>query len=77
MGVYANKNLLDWFVAAYEKLPSKIDMGKGCIRFKKIEEIPFDLIGELAKKIDVQAWIEMIETNTAKAAETRKASSKK
>ena len=77
MGVYANKSLLEWFVAAYEKLPTKLDMGKGCIRFKKIEEIPFDLIGELAKKIDVQAWIEMIETNTAKAAETRKASSKK
>ena len=51
MGVYANKNLLDWFAAAYEKLAAKLDMGKGSIRFKKPEEIPFWLLGELVKKL--------------------------
>ncbi len=52
MGIYANKELLDWFVGEYPKhVKRKLDMGKSCIRFKKIEEIPYDLIGELVSKI--------------------------
>ena len=73
MGVYANKNLLDWFEGEYEKLPSKLDMGKGCIRFKKPDEIPFELIGELVKKMEVQQWIEIMENNIATAAKNKKA----
>ena len=47
MGIYANKNLLDWFVAEFPKhTKTKIEMGKSCIRFKKIDDIPFDFIGE-------------------------------
>ncbi len=77
MGVYASKDLLDWFVAEYEKVPYKLDMGKGCIRFKKPEEIPFELIGELVKKVTVKQWIEMIESNLSAAAKNRKAAVKK
>ena len=77
MGVYASKDLLDWFVAEYEKVPYKLDMGKGCIRFKKPEEIPFELIGELVKKINVQQWIGIMETNLATAAKNRKVAVKK
>ena len=73
MGVYANKSLLDWFVESYEKIPFKLDMGKGCIRFKKIEQIPFELIGELVKKLNVQQWIEIMESNIAAAAKNKKA----
>ncbi|NOU37140.1 MAG: DUF1801 domain-containing protein [Ferruginibacter sp.] len=55
MGIYGDKNLLDWFLTEYAKQSSKkIDMGKSCIRFKKMEDIPFQLIGELAAKITVQ-----------------------
>ena len=58
MGIYANKDLYDWFVAEYPKYSTrKLDMGKSCIRFKKFEEIPFDLIGELVTKISVEDWI--------------------
>ena len=77
MGVYASKDLLDWFVAAYEKMPSKLDMGKGCIRFKKTEEIPFELIGELAKKVIVQQWIDIMEGSIAAVAKNKKIASKK
>lgn len=77
MGVYASKELLDWFVGAYEKVSSKLDMGKGCIRFKKPEEIPFELIGELAKKITVQQWIDTMEGNIAAAAKNKKVAAKK
>lgn len=62
MGIYANKELLDWFLDEYPKYcKRKIDMGKSCIRFKKIEEIPFALIGELASKMSVDKWIEIYE----------------
>lgn len=62
MGIYANKELHDWFVSEYPKHSSrKLDMGKSCIRFKKFEEIPFDLIGELITKVSVEEWIETYE----------------
>lgn len=63
MGIYANKDLYDWFVAEYPKYSTrKLDMGKSCIRFKKFEEIPFDLIGELVTKISVDEWIATYES---------------
>jgi hypothetical protein len=58
MGIYADKNLESWFVSEYPKhVKSKLDMGKSCIRFKKVDDIPFDLIGELAAKVSVEDWI--------------------
>jgi uncharacterized protein YdhG (YjbR/CyaY superfamily) len=66
-GIYAIPKLHDWFVTEYPKhCKRKLDMGKSCIRFKKIEEIPFDLIAELCQKITVEQWIEVYETNTKK-----------
>jgi len=64
MGIYAKKELLDWFVKEYTKYCKyKLDMGKSCIRFKKMDDIPFDLIGELTSKMTVNEWI-----NTYKSA---------
>lgn len=64
MGIYADKELMDWFVGEYPKHCSrKLDMGKSCIRFKKIEEIPYDLIGELSSKVSPKEWIETYESN--------------
>jgi Domain of unknown function (DU1801) len=62
MGLYMNKELLDWFVATYpQHSKKKLDMGKSCIRFKKMDDIPIQLIGELAAKMSPQAWIEFYE----------------
>ena len=62
MGIYANKNLESWFVSEYPKhVKSKLDMGKSCIRFKKMDDIPFDFIGELAAKVSVEDWISIYE----------------
>lgn len=62
MGIYAKPSLLEWFVEAYAKASTqKLDMGKSCIRFKKAEYIPFELIGELVKKMSVENWIEVYE----------------
>ncbi len=63
MGIYANPELLDWFVNEYPKhSKSKLDMGKSCIRFKKVNEIPLELIGELVAKMSVNEWIELYES---------------
>lgn len=63
MGIYANPELLEWFTTEYPKHSlQKLDMGKGCIRFKKLDQIPFDLIAELARKMTVEDWITCYET---------------
>lgn len=67
MGIYADTKLLEWFVSEYPKhCKHKLDMGKSCIRFKKFEDIPYDLIGELMQKISVKAWIAMYEAQLRK-----------
>ena len=67
MGVYVKPELHDWFVAEYPKhCKSKLDMGKSCIRFKKMEDIPYDLISELVTKMTVQDWISFYEKNYKK-----------
>ncbi|MCB9332150.1 MAG: DUF1801 domain-containing protein [Lewinellaceae bacterium] len=64
MGLYANEELLKWFVAEYPKhSKTKLDMGKSCIRFKKPEAIPFQLIAELMQKMSVDDWVELYETH--------------
>ena len=58
MGVYADPKLLKWFTEEYAKqVKGKLDMGKSCIRFKKPDQIPFKLIGELASKMTVEQCI--------------------
>jgi hypothetical protein len=67
MGIYAKKELLDWFVSEYPKHCSyKLDMGKSCVRFKKMDDIPYDLIAELAQKMSAKEWIEIYESTLKK-----------
>lgn len=67
MGIYADPVLMRWFTDGYAirkqsapGLPA-LDMGKSCIRFKKPDAMPFDLIGELAGKTTVKQWIALYE----------------
>jgi len=63
-GVYASEELMEWFVSEYPNhAKRKLDMGKSCIRFKKMDDIPYDLIGDLSTKITVDQWVETYETN--------------
>jgi len=67
LGMYAKKEILDWFVAEYPKhCKTKLDMGKSCIRFKKMEDIPYELIGQLATKLSVDEWIAIYESQIKK-----------
>ncbi|MDC7999305.1 DUF1801 domain-containing protein [Gilvibacter sediminis] len=63
MGIYANPELLQWFQEEYPKhVKTKLDMGKSCIRFKKPETIPYDLIAQLCRQMDPQKWIDIYES---------------
>lgn len=63
MGIYADLKLLDWFLAEYPKHSTqKLDMSKSCMRFKKPEHIPFELLGQLMGKMTAQQWIDMYES---------------
>ncbi len=58
MGIYSDPDLLNWFTSEYPKyVKTKLDMGKSCIRFKKPDQIPFELIGELVQKMTPADWI--------------------
>ena len=67
MGLYSIPELMKWFTENYSKHSTeKLDMGKSCIRFKKIDQIPFDLLGQLASKITVKDWISIYEREIRK-----------
>lgn len=62
MGIYAKKDLLEWFQAEFPKYAKKkLDMGKSCVRFKDPQDIPYDLIAELCKKMTPSEWISTYE----------------
>ncbi|MBT3232253.1 MAG: DUF1801 domain-containing protein [Calditrichaeota bacterium] len=61
MCTYQDTDLMDWLKMEYEKAGKKLTMGKSCIRFKKIEEFPLEVIGKLIGKISPQEFIENYE----------------
>ncbi|WP_298779428.1 DUF1801 domain-containing protein [uncultured Polaribacter sp.] len=67
LGIYAKPELQKWFITEYPKhCKRKLDMGKSCIRFKKVDEIPYNLIGELCTKLSVNEWIKTYESTIKK-----------
>ena len=62
MGLYGKPKLEEWFVKEYEeRVPSKLDMGKSCIRFKNPNQIPYDLVAELCQKMSVDEFVSIYE----------------
>lgn len=63
-GIYADQKLYDWFVKEYPKhCKRKLDMGKSCVRFKAMDDIPYELIAELCAKMTVDDWVTLYEKN--------------
>jgi len=74
-GIYADSKMMDWFTGEYRKMAGKKpDMGKSCIRFKKTDDIPYGLIGELARKMTVNDWISLYEQSVKRKNNLKKAS---
>ena len=67
MGLYSDPDLLAWFKEEFPKhSKAKLDMGKSCVRFKKPEHIPYELIGELAAKMSPADWVMLYEKKLRK-----------
>lgn len=66
-GIYASPELMKWFTNEFTKHSDrKLDMGKSCIRFKKPEHVPLDLLAELVSKMTTDDWISLYEQNIKK-----------
>lgn len=67
MGMYAKPEILNWFTQEWPKYSKyKLDMGKSCIRLKKLDDIPYALIGQLMQKLTVEDWITLYEQSFKK-----------
>jgi len=67
LGLYSDDSVSQWFVAEYAKrVPTKLDMGKSCIRFKNLSHIPYSLVGELCQKFTVLDYTKLYEQATAR-----------
>lgn len=66
-GMYMDENLRSWFSSEYPKFAKyKLDMSKSCVRFKKPDDIPLDLIAKLVSKITVKEYIKLYEQSLNK-----------
>ena len=60
-GVYADDGSREEFVAAYKETGKRLDMGKSCVRFRKLDDLPVELIGEAIARFSVDEFIELNE----------------
>jgi hypothetical protein len=66
--VYGDPALEKWFRAAFANAGKKLDMGKSCVRFKSLDALPLDVIGETIGKVPLETFIERYEAVRAKTA---------
>ena len=62
MGVYCDPETESWFVKEYQASGKRLDMGKACVRFRTLEDLPLDLVGEAVARTPVEDFIEIYET---------------
>ena len=63
MGLYSAGEEEQWFREQYAERGMKLDMGKSCVRFKKLEEVPLDVLGEVIERIPPERHIDQYETS--------------
>jgi Domain of unknown function (DU1801) len=71
LGVYADEGLEDWFRAQYAERGLELDMGKSCVRFKRLDQVPLDVIAEVIRRVPPDAYIARYEASRAQTAEGR------
>jgi uncharacterized protein YdhG (YjbR/CyaY superfamily) len=55
--VYGDPKLRGWFEKAYQQTGKKLDMGQSCVRFKNLDALPLDVIGEAMSKVTVDRYV--------------------
>ncbi|MDB6038725.1 MAG: hypothetical protein JWM99_2566 [Verrucomicrobiales bacterium] len=73
MCCYRDPKLKAWFEKAWKDTDRKFDMGGGCVRFKKLEDVPLEVVGQLVASLPVDVYIRRIEKMFAEIAEARAA----
>lgn len=63
MSSYGNESSENWLREEFAKAGKKLDMGKCCIRFKKLEDLPLDVIGKAIKRVTAAEYIKFYEAN--------------
>jgi uncharacterized protein YdhG (YjbR/CyaY superfamily) len=61
-GIYTSDEARADFEAAYKATGKRYDVGQSCVRFKKLQDLPIDLIGETIGAFEVAGFIEQVET---------------
>lgn len=65
--VYGNEQVAEWFTKRYKATGKKLDMGKSCVRFRKLDDLPLDLIAEVIAGNSVSDFIAIYEAARANA----------
>jgi len=55
--IYGDDALKEWFREAWQKTGKKLDMGKSCVRFKMLEDVPLEVVGQAIKKVSVKKYV--------------------
>ncbi|HLG93693.1 MAG TPA: DUF1801 domain-containing protein [candidate division Zixibacteria bacterium] len=63
MNIYMDKETENWFIKAYKASGKKLDIGKSCLRFKKVEDLALDVIGQAVGRKSVKEYIALYEKN--------------
>lgn len=58
MCIYGMPEHQAWFREAWTKTGKRLDMGKGCVRFRKLEDVPLEVLGEAIRRVPVEAFLE-------------------
>ncbi len=73
MALYGDEALTAWFVEGFAARGRKLDMGASCVRFKKLDDLPLDLVGELVARVPVASYVARYEAlRPAKKASARR-----
>jgi len=71
--VYGDPQLADWFRAQYAETGKRLNMGKSCVRFRSLDDIPLDVIGETIAKVPIDRYVAHYQAARGSARKTRRA----
>jgi hypothetical protein len=61
MCVYGDQPTHDWFCKAWKATGKRLDMGKACVRFNKLDDVPLEVVGQLIARVPVEKYISRVE----------------
>ena len=67
MGVYGDEGIAAWFRARWAETGKKLDMGKSCVRFRRLDDLPLDVVGGAIGRLSVAEFLAAYERSRAKA----------